>query len=475
MSGSPPDRFDRRLVAPLILGSTLNPINSAMIAVALVPIGVAFGAPPSQTVWLVSGLYLATAVGQPVVGRLVDKFGPRALFLVATALVGVAGLVGMLAPTLGVLVLARVLLGFGTCAAYPAAMSLIRSEADRTGIDSPQGVLTALTVANQVLAVVGPTVGGLLVGLGGWRTIFSVNVPLSLGCLVLGWIYLPRGRAGDDTQRHPGLDVLGMALFAGMLTSALFFLMEPSLDHAWLVPLAFVLGFGFARRELGQDDAFIDLRVLGGNRPLLATYVRQTVNYTASYCLLYGYVQWLEDGRGLNATQAGLLLLPVFVTGLVTTLITGRYAEVWVKLVVGAIGIVVANGLVLAAVGTHSALWLLVVVGAIAGITQGLVGLANQNALYHQAEPARMGASAGLLRTFMYGGALIAAAAVAATLREEATTAGLHELSTFMLGCGVVLLLLTLPDRSLRRIGRTPTETSTNPTPKEGLHAADHA
>ena len=115
--------------------------------------------------------------------------------------------------------------------------------------------------------------------------------------------------------------------------------------------------------------------------------MRQTVNYTASYCLLYGYVQWLEDGRGLNATQAGLLLLPVFVTGLVTTLITGRYAEVWVKLVVGAIGIVVANGLVLAAVGTDSSLWLLVLVGAIAGVTQGLVGLANQNALYHQAEP----------------------------------------------------------------------------------------
>jgi predicted MFS family arabinose efflux permease len=324
-----------------------------------------------------------------------------------------------------------------------------------------------------VLAVVGPTLGGLLVGLGGWRTIFSVNVPLSLACLLLGWRHLPRGRAGQDAGDHPGLDVLGMALFAGMLTSALFFLMDPSLGHWWLVPLAVVLGFGFARRELGQDDAFIDLRVLGGNRPLLTTYARQTVNYTASYCLLYGYVQWLEDGRGLDATQAGLLLLPVFVTGLVTTLITGRYAEVWVKLVVGGIGIVVANGLVLAAVGTHSALWLLVVVGAIAGVTQGLVGLANQNALYHQAEPSRMGASAGLLRTFMYAGALIAAAAVAATLRQDATTAGLHELSVFMLGCGVVLLLLTLPDRSVRRIGRAPSTTTS--TQKDGVHAADHA
>ena len=61
----------------------LNPINSSMIAVALVPIGAAFGAPPSETAWVVSALYLATAVGQPVVGRLVERYGPRPLFLLA--------------------------------------------------------------------------------------------------------------------------------------------------------------------------------------------------------------------------------------------------------------------------------------------------------------------------------------------------------------------------------------------------------
>ena len=404
---------------------------------------------------------------------MVDKFGPRRLYLLATAVVGVAGVLGMLAPNLGALVASRVLLGFGTCAAYPAAMSLIRSEADRTGIDSPQGVLTALTVANQVLAVVGPSLGGLLIGVGGWRAIFVVNVPLSLACLVIGWLHLPRGRATADVERHPGLDVLGMLLFAGMLTSALLFLMEPALSRWWLLLVALTLGFGFARRELAQADAFIDLRVLGGNVPLLATYVRQTVNYTASYALLYGYVQWLEDGRGLDPTQAGLLLLPVFATGLLTTITTGRHREVRAKLLVGAAAIVVGNTVVLAAVGADTAIWVLALVGAIAGVTQGLVGLANQNALYHQADPERMGASAGLLRTFMYAGALIASAAVAATLRDRATTAGLHELSAFMLGCGVLLLLLTVPDRSLRRIGRpAPTEA---PTEKDEVHASDRA
>lgn len=125
----PADSLDRWLVAPMVLGSVLNPVNSSMIAVALVPIGAALGAPPAQTAWLVTGLYLATAVGQPVIGRLVDTYGPRRLYLVGTALVGIAGLLGALAPNLGALVAARVLLGFGTSAAYPASMSLTRSGA----------------------------------------------------------------------------------------------------------------------------------------------------------------------------------------------------------------------------------------------------------------------------------------------------------------------------------------------------------
>ncbi|MFF3463722.1 MFS transporter [Streptomyces sp. NPDC002619] len=100
--------FDRRLIAPMILGSVLNPINSSMIAVALVPIGIAFGAPPAETVWLVSALYLATAVGQPVIGRLVDMYGPRRLYLVHSgspvwlllAVLGVPqGLIGLAAQT----------------------------------------------------------------------------------------------------------------------------------------------------------------------------------------------------------------------------------------------------------------------------------------------------------------------------------------------------------------------------------------
>lgn len=89
-----PSTFDRRLLLPMIGGAVLNPVNSSLIAVALVPIGLALGAPATETAWLVSGLYLATAVGQPVTGRLVDLYGPRPLYLAGAVLVGVGGVLG---------------------------------------------------------------------------------------------------------------------------------------------------------------------------------------------------------------------------------------------------------------------------------------------------------------------------------------------------------------------------------------------
>jgi MFS family permease len=448
MIGNQTDAFDRRLIPPMILGSVLNPVNSSMIAVALIPIGMAFGAPPSRTAWLVSALYLATAVGQPVVGRLVDTYGPRRLYLVGTALAGIAGILGALAPSLGMLIVARVLLGFGTCAGYPAAMYLIRSESRRTGQDNPAGVLTALAVASQTIAVIGPTLGGLLIGLGGWRTIFLVNVPLSVACLVLGALRLPR----TPVEAGSGFDIPGIALFAAMLTSLLLFLMSPTQWYL-LVPTV-AAAVGFAVRELRVTEPFLDLRLLGGNLPLLATYGRTLLSFVVTYAFVYGYTQWLEQGRGLSASVTGLVLLPMFLAGIIVSSTTGRRKEVRGKLIVGGIVQIVACAMLLL-LHAGSAFWLLIVLSVVVGVPQGLTNLANQNALYHQADPARMGSSAGLQRTFMYLGAIIAAAANGAFLSHGADTPGLHHLAVFMLVVAVLFLLVSLADRSLGRIGRS--------------------
>jgi MFS family permease len=463
--------FDRRLIAPMILGAILNPINSSIIAVSLIPIGAAFGAPPARTAWLVSALYLATAIGQPVVGRLVDTYGPRRLFLAGTLLVGLAGVLGTVAPSLGALIAARVLLGFGTCAGYPAAMYLVRSESRRTGIDSPAAILTLLAISTQTIAVIGPTLGGVLIGLGGWRTTFAVNIPLALVGLVLGARRLPRGLgtpavatpATDAPKARPRIDAAGIALFATTLTSLLLFLMHPGFDDAYLVAIAVVAAAGLVVRELRTAEPFLDLRVLGGNTPLLATYLRNLLAYIVSYAFLYGLTQWIEDSRGLSPAETGLILLPMFGTGIVVSAVTGRRPEIRGKLVVGSIAQIAACAM-LFLLSPASPIWLLVAIALILGVPQGLNSLANQNAVYHQADPARMGSSAGLLRTFTYLGAIGASVATGIVFHRRADTAGLHHLAAFVLSVAIAFLLVTMLDRSL---GRIPPPRSTEDRPAE--------
>ncbi|MFD8805775.1 MFS transporter [Streptomyces sp. NPDC059597] len=452
MPGTGRSGFDRRLLPPMMLGSVLNPINSTIISVALVPIGTALGAPASQTAWLVSALYLATSLGQPVVGRLIDLFGPRRLFLISTSLVGVAGVVGTLAPDLGVLIVARVLLGFGTCAGYPAAMALLRSEARRTGHDSPGGVLTALAVSNQTIAVVGPLLGGLLIAVGGWRATFALNVPLAVAAVLLGLWRLP---ASAPATSEPGsatarLDLPGMALFAATLTSLLLFLMNLHLRDWYLLLIAAAAGTAFALRELRATAPFIDLRVLGGNTPLIATYGRALVAYVVSYAFLYGFSQWTEEGYGLSPFHAGLAQIPMFLMAIGVSILSGRRKGVRAKLLTGAVGQIVACLLILTLSGT-SPFWMLPLVALVFGIPQGLNNLALQNSVYFQADPDRIASSAGLLRTFAYLGSMVASSATAASFGRRADTGGMHHLAWVMLGAGVLYLLLTVFDRTLGR------------------------
>ncbi len=129
--------FGPRFVAPVVSGSILNPINSTVNATVLVHIERTFSAGAATTAWLVAGLCMASAIAQPATGKVADRSGARRVYLLGPALVAVAGAADVLAPTLGLLITVRVVLGVGT-AAYPAAMALVRSQSRRVGREAPR-------------------------------------------------------------------------------------------------------------------------------------------------------------------------------------------------------------------------------------------------------------------------------------------------------------------------------------------------
>jgi MFS family permease len=257
-----PALFGFRYIAPLALGATLNPINSTMISTAIVPIADSLHASIAEAGWLIAVLYLTSAIAQPTMGRLVDLFGPRRIFLISLFLVAAAGVFGRLASSLTALVMVRVLLGIGTSAAYPAAMRIFRVQADRIGSKPPRVAMGVLSMAAVSTTAVGPLMGGVLTSTFGWHSIFTVNVPEALltVLLVLLWIPKDQPRAAGSARLMEELDLTGIGLFTIFLLSLMAFLMNLKNQPLWLALLvAAACGAALVVHSLRRRQPFIDV------------------------------------------------------------------------------------------------------------------------------------------------------------------------------------------------------------------------
>jgi len=458
--------FGPRFVVAISAGSVLNPINSSIIAVALVSIGRSFGVPSSTTAWLVSALYLATAVGQPTMGKLADRLGARRVYLAGVLRVALGGLGGYLAPTLGALVVARVAIGLGTSAAYPAAMTLVRRQSERLHRPAPGGVLAALAIAGQVSMAIGPPLGGLLIAIAGWPSIFLINVPLALlgGLAAVAWLPddEPLSTAlgtGDIDPAHRGasgpsglwhtLDVPGLLLFAGALSSLLLFLMGLSSPTWALLALAVIALAVLIWWERRAGTPFIDVRMLAHNRALTATYLRYAATFLVTYCFIYGWTQWLEQSTGRSAAATGFLLVPSFVVAAAASALGARGRRVLGPLLIGTIALT-AGSAGLLFLHASSPWWALIGISVLFGLPTGLNTIGNQAAMYAQAPADQIGVAAGLLRTFMYLGAVLSASLISITYQQRATDPALHTLAIVLTAASLCLLLATLASRGLR-------------------------
>ncbi|REK92113.1 MFS transporter [Streptomyces inhibens] len=447
--------FGWRLMTPLLLGSLLNPINSTMIATALVAIGQDFHVGAADTAWLISAMYLSSAVGQPSMGRLADRAGPRRVFVAGALTVCAAGLIGALAPTFTLLIVSRVVLGIGTAAAYPAAMAMLRAESRRVGRPTPRYVLGRLSLAALGSAAIGPTLGGLLAATAGWRAVFAVNIPLALLALIGAFAWLPADRKPAHTARaEPGsgsgsLDPLGIALFAATLTCAMFFLLRLA-DPRWpLLAPAGGLAAVLVWWQLRHPEPFIDLRMLARNRALVLTYLRHGLTYLVIYCVLYGFSQWLEEAHGYSSFHAGLIMLPMSGAAAFCSIAGARTKGIRAPLTVAAACLAVGSAVFLLLQSTGP-LIVLLCAGALFGIPQGLASTGNQAAVYAQAPADGVGAAAGLQRTAQYLGAITASGLIGLLYGQRASDSGLHEIALIGVVLGLLLLVLTLADRTLR-------------------------
>jgi MFS family permease len=445
-----------RLVAVVALGVVLNPLNSTMIAIALVGLQHEFDVGIATSSWLVSGFYLAASIGQPLMGRFVDLFGARRLFIGGLALQCVVSVLATAAPGFWWLVALRVLQGIGSSTAFPAALVLIRETARKLSDKPPAGALAALTVSASMTAVLGPALGGLLMTLAGWRAIFLVNLPLTLIGMAVALRVLPRDpkpeRRSSFGQIVKLIDVPGIVLFGGTVATFLVFLLSAALNPRWwLLPLGAALAIGLVWRELRAATPFLDVRGIAANRALASVLGQQGGVNLVFYCLAFGLPMWLETVRGFDPGAVGLLVLPLTLSGvlvapLATRLIRRRGSRA--VLLLGT-AILLAATFQLQFVGDATPIALVVLVVVLLGFPNGFNNIGLQTALYDASPPDRAGSTGGLFQLFRYLGAIGATTVLALVFETNLSSDGLHDVGVVMIVVAVAMLGLTF---GVRRI-----------------------
>jgi MFS family permease len=448
------------LVGSVAVGTLLNPLNSSMIAVALVSLGAAFHVSLLTATWLVSSFYLAGAAGQPLMGRLADLIGPRRIFCLGLLLVGMASLLSLWTPTFGWLVVLRVLQALGASAAYPAGLALFRAQTRQaTGETTqlPAAALGAISMTSNVSAALGPTLGGVLLLNFPWQALFLINVPLVVIGLILALLLLPKdqpGHALDQRSTHPqgtlislvvrALDVPGVVLFSGTLTSLLIFLLALEADPPWLLlPVFLLLLLLLLFWEERARTPFLNMKMLRSNHQLVNVYVQFAAVNLAFYSLFFGLPLWLEQARGESPALSGLLMLPLTGMGVLTTFAAVqivRRAGARPALVLGALALGVGT-LLLLFFQSNSPVVLLLAVIVILGIPNGLQNLGLQAVLYQAAPAADMGVAAGQFQTFRYLGSILSTSLLGLLFGGTITSSGLHVLAG-TLTCISMLLLV---------------------------------
>jgi NTE family protein len=307
-------------------GAFLAFLDATIVNVAFPSIRASF---PDSSIsalsWVLNAYNIVFAASLVICGRLTDLLGRRRAFVGGVLLFTLASLWCGLAPSLDMLVAARMVQALGAALLVPASLGLV-VEAFPTGRRAHAIGLWGATAA--AAAGLGPPIGGALVELGGWRWAFLVNVPFGLVALVSGHRQLVESRAPG---RRSLPDLRGAALLAGSLALLNLALVQAD-DWGWLslgvlgsFAGALVLGLGFVASSRRHRHPLLDPALLRLPSFGVAT-VATALAGLGFYAYLLTNVLWLRYVWGYSVLRAGLALVPGAVVAAVVAALLGPLA-----------------------------------------------------------------------------------------------------------------------------------------------------
>ncbi len=316
----------RWVVLATILGSALAGIDATVVTIALPAISLDLGASFSGLQWTVTGYTLTLASLILLGGVAGDRFGRRRMFLVGTVWFTAASVLCALAPSVELLVAARVLQGIGGALLTPASLAVIEAAFRPEDRSAAVGTWAGFSGVAGALA---PLVGGWLLALGSWRLVFLVNVPVAALVVVVAMRHMPESCDDDAGGAH--LDWAGGVATVCFLGGVTYWLIEGrSSDH---------LATSLAAGGLALTGLLALFRIESRSPvPLLPTRLFRSRQFAAANTatfLVYGaigvffflLVLQLQVVVGWSPLAAGLSTVPVTVITLVLSRFSGRVSQ----------------------------------------------------------------------------------------------------------------------------------------------------
>jgi EmrB/QacA subfamily drug resistance transporter len=412
----------RLIVATTVLASSLAFIDGSVVNVGLPAIGATFPDPEVSLSWVVSGYLLPLSALLLMGGAAGDRFGHRRVLIGGVGLFLAASVICAVAPTLAWLLCGRVLQGVGAALLMPTSLAILGGSFSGEERGKAIGTWAA---AGAAAGAVGPLIGGWLIDLVGWRSMFLINLPIAAGAIYLGARYIVDLPATDIRP----FDAPGSALTTIGLAALTWGLTLGSGAHHW-TPLAVAsVAIGgvvlavFVLVERQRGPAAMVPLALFASREFVGLSLLTFLLYGALGGLLVLLPYSLIELKHYSATDAGAAMLPIPLVIAFTAPAMGRLAvRIGARRPLSIGPVVVAAGFLLALrIPQDGSYWtttlpaLLVMAFGMAGAVAPLT-----TAVLASVESARSGVASGLNSALARTGGLIATAFASAVLVAHA-------------------------------------------------------
>jgi EmrB/QacA subfamily drug resistance transporter len=308
----------------LILVEGVANLNLTVANVALPTIGVAFDASQTALDLVAVSFSLGLAASVLWLGAIGDRYGRRRMLLIGVALSIPACIVAGAAPSIEILIAARLVGGLAAGFAYPTTLALITALWSGPGRTRSIALWSALGGAASCL---GMLLAGILLEHFAWGSVFFVTVPIALVAFVLAWALVPSG-VNETTDPVDNLGGILSAVFVGALILAINFAPVPGAGTValGLALLALAATLAFVIRQLRAPNPLFDLKVASRRIFWVAACAGIVVFGSLMGAMFIGQ-QYLQNVLGYSTLDAGLSILPLAVLMIVAAPLSAKLVE----------------------------------------------------------------------------------------------------------------------------------------------------